>query len=117
VRRNSTLPPWDIIFRTGENYLLYCDCQPLPLFDRSTFIQRLRERESEVLFSLLALALRFNEDGPNHEGQAKIVTDYVEAARALVTKKVMDGLVELSTIQSLCLLSLVDFTGMLLSRI
>jgi hypothetical protein len=117
VTSNSTLPPWGVIFSTGENYLLYCDCQPLPLFDRSTFIQRLREREPEVLFSLLALTLRFNEDGPNHEGQAKIITDYVEAARALVTKKVMDGLVELSTIQSLCLLSLIDFTGMALSPI
>ncbi|KAE9366035.1 hypothetical protein N431DRAFT_495819 [Stipitochalara longipes BDJ] len=107
---HPALPPWDVIFRTGENYLLYCDCQPLPLFDRSIFMQKLKEREPEVLFSLLGLALRFDEDGPNHEGQAKLVKEYVEAARAFVTKKVMEGLVELSTIQSLCLLSLIDFS-------
>lgn len=110
--RTSILPPWDVIFSTSENYLLYCDCQPLPLFDRSTFMQNLKEREPEVLYSLLALALRFNDDGPYREDRAKVIKDYVEAARALVMKKVMDGLVELCTIQSLCLLSLVDFTGM-----
>jgi hypothetical protein len=108
------LPSWDVIFSTGEKYLLCCDCQPLPLFDRSEFMQKLREREPEVILSLLGLALRFNEDGPPHEGQAKLIRDYVEAARVLVTKKVMEGLVELSTIQSLCLLSLIDFTGMAL---
>jgi hypothetical protein len=75
-------------------------------------MQKLKEREPEVLFSLLGLGLRFNEDGPYYEDQAKLIKDYVEAARALVTRKVMDGAVELSTIQSLCLLSLIDFTGM-----
>jgi hypothetical protein len=75
-------------------------------------MQKLKEREPEVLFSLLGLALRFNEDGPYYEDQATPVKDYVEAARALVMKRVMDGAVELSTIQSLCLLSLIDFTGM-----
>jgi len=115
--RNPALPPWDVILSTGKNYLLYCDCQPLPLFDRSTFIQRLKEREPEVLFSLLGLALRFNEDGPYHEGQSTPIQDYVEAARVLVMKKVMNGAVELSTIQSLCLLSLIDFTGMVPFRV
>jgi hypothetical protein len=110
--RNSTLPPWDVILHIGEKYLLYCDCQALPLFDRSTFMRKLKEREPEVLFSLLGLALRFNDDGPYYKAQAKLIKDYVEAARALVMKKVMDGDVELSTIQTLCLLSLIDFTGM-----
>ena len=75
-------------------------------------MQKLKERDPEVLFSLLGLASRFNENVPYREGQAKLVTEYVEVARALVTKKVMEGHVELSTIQSLCLLSLIDFTGM-----
>lgn len=116
-RRNLALPSWDVILSTGKNYLLYCDCQPLPLFDRSTFLQGLKEREPEVLFSLLGLALRFNEDEPYYEGQATPIQDYVEAARVLVMKKVMDGAVELSTIQSLCLLSLIDFTGMVPFRV
>jgi hypothetical protein len=96
---------------------MYCDCQPFPLFNRSTFLQKLKKREPEVLFSILALALRFNEDGPFHQSQTKLVKDYVEAARQILTMRIMDGTVELSTIQSLCLLALIDFTGMALSRV
>jgi hypothetical protein len=77
-------------------------------------MEKLKERDAEVLFSLLGLALRFNEDGPYQEGEAHLMKDYVETARALTMKKVMDGIVEVSTIQSLCLLSLIDFTGMVL---
>jgi hypothetical protein len=107
-----TLPPWDVILSAAENYLLYCDCQPLPLFDRPTFMQKLKERDYEVLFSILGLALRFSQDGSLQEGRAKLVRDYAEAARVIITKKIFDGTVDLSTIQSLCLLSLIDFTGM-----
>ncbi|CAG8978494.1 hypothetical protein HYALB_00005069 [Hymenoscyphus albidus] len=92
----------------AEAYLTYCDCQPLPLFHRSTFLQTLKERGPEVLFSVLALASRFTPLFTNEP-----VTEYVEAARAIISKKVFDGAVALSTIQSLCLLSLVDFTGRL----
>jgi len=79
-------------------------------------MQKLKQREPEVLFSILALVLRFNEDGPFNDGQTRVVKDYVEAARQIITKRVMDGTVELSTIQSLCLLALIDFTGMALLR-
>jgi hypothetical protein len=91
----------------AEAYLLYCDCQPLPLFDRSFFIHTLKDRGEEVLFSLLALALRFT----GFPAEVKDVSRYVEAARTIISQKAFEGKVELSTIQSLCLLSLVDFTG------
>jgi hypothetical protein len=95
----------------AETYLLYCDCQPLPLFHRSTFIQTLKDRDPEVLFALLALTLRFAEDPQLHGNQPSFVRGYVEAARTLISKKIFDGAIELSTIQALCLLSLVDFSG------
>jgi hypothetical protein len=79
-------------------------------------MQKLKQREPEVLFSILALVMRFNEDGAFNDGQTRLVKDYVEAARQTITKRLMDGTVELSTIQSLCLLALIDFTGMALLR-
>lgn len=97
----------------AETYLLYCDCQPLPLFHRSTFTQTIRNRDPEVLFSLLALTLRFTEDAQLCLNQSDLIRGYVEAARTLISKRIFDGAIELSTIQSLCLLSLVHFTGML----
>ncbi|RDL36372.1 C6 transcription factor [Venustampulla echinocandica] len=106
----TRLPSWEVIQTAAETYLLYCDCQPLPLFHRSTFIQTLRSRDGEVIFSLLALAARFLEDPALRASQVSSVHEYMEAARTIVSKKVFDGVVELSTIQTLCLLSLVDFT-------
>jgi hypothetical protein len=96
----------------AETYLLYCDCQPLPLFHRSTFIRNHKDRDPEVLFALLALTLRFIEDPQLYGNQASVVRGYVEAARTLISKKIFDGAVELSTLQALCLLSLVDFSSM-----
>jgi hypothetical protein len=66
-----------------------------------------------VLFSLLALTMRFTEEPQFRENQSDHIRGYVEAARTLISKKIFDGTIELSTIQSLCLLSLVHFTGML----
>ena len=104
----SQLPNWNIIFSAAEAYLLYCDSQPLPLFDRSSFNSNLKDRDAEVLFSILALALRFTD----FSAEVKDASRYVEVARTIISQKIFEGKVELSTIQSLCLLSLVDFTGM-----
>ena len=91
-------------------YLRYCDSQPLPLFHRQSFVETLGDRNPELILSILALALRYTDERvvgrKDHE-----VTGYVEAARKIVSKKVFHGTVELSTIQSLCILALVDFTG------
>ena len=105
----SALPPWDDILAAAELYLLYCDCQPLPLFDRDSFIRTLESRHPEVLLSMLALTSRFSEHAQTRA--TEVVTGHVEAARTLVMQRLSDGPVELSTLQSLCLLSLIDFTS------
>ncbi|RFU31138.1 hypothetical protein B7463_g5214, partial [Scytalidium lignicola] len=107
---NETLPPWDVITETARNYLLYCDCQPLPLFHASTFLQSLKNRRPEILLSILALALRFNE-GFNAHTDIHLLNGYTEDARHIVMKSVTDGDVGLATLQALCLLSLVDFSN------
>ena len=107
----STLPPWKDIVAAAELYLLYCDCQPLPLFNRDSFIVTLETRDPEVLLSMLALASRFSEDPNIRANLAEIAKGYVESARALVNRRLSDGPIELSTLQTLCLLSLVDFTS------
>lgn len=105
----SALPPWEDILAAAELYLLYCDCQPLPLFDRDSFISTLESRDTEVLLSMLALTSRFSEDAQTQA--TEVVTGHVEAARTLVMQRLSDGPIELSTLQSLCLLSLIDFTS------
>jgi hypothetical protein len=106
-----TLPPWEEIIPIAELYLLYCDSQPLPLFHRDGFLASLQTRETELLFAILALASRFSYPYHNSTGPASFVNGYAEVARGLIMKRVSEGPVELSTLQCLCLLSLVDFTS------
>lgn len=94
-----------------ELYLLYCDSQPLPLFDRKTFLATIRKRDPEIILAILALGTRFMSSYTNSEPYMSEISGYAEVARGLVMKRVSEGPVEISTLQCLCLLSLVDFTS------
>lgn len=96
----------------AEAYLTYCDCQPLPLFHSPSFLGSLEDRDPEVVFAVLALASRFSDQPSFREDHEDQVEHLLESARAIVSKRVLRGTVEMSTIQSLCLMSLVDFTSM-----
>lgn len=106
------LPPWEEILPIAELYLLYCDSQPLPLFHRGSFLSSLKTRETELLFAILALGFRFSYAHHTRSDSAILVNGYAEVARGLVMRRVSEGPVELSTLQCLCILSLVDFTSM-----
>jgi hypothetical protein len=75
-------------------------------------MRSLRTRDSEVTFAMLALASRFSYSHSNRTEFTCLVNEYAEVARGLIMKRVSEGPVELSTLQCLCLLSLVDFTSM-----
>ncbi|OGE51462.1 hypothetical protein PENARI_c013G07522 [Penicillium arizonense] len=106
-----TLPPWEEILPIAELYLQYCESQPLPLFHRDSFLRTLQTRDSEIIFAMLALASRFSCSHPNRTEPTSLVNGYAEVSRGLIMKRVSEGPVELSTLQCLCLLSLVDFTN------
>ena len=105
--RFSSLPPRELTNVVAEAYLLYCDCQPLPLFHSVSFIETIHSREKELLTAITALSIRFCQ--PSILGASS--TDFAEESRAIVMGKVVEGTVELSTLQTLCLLSLIDFTS------
>lgn len=106
------LPPWDEIIPLAELYVLYCESQPLPLFHTSSFISSLQTRDIEIIYAVLALSLRFSNSRRDSSSLSEQVNSYAEVARGLVMKRVSEGPVEVSTLQCLCLLSLVDFTSM-----
>jgi hypothetical protein len=112
---STPLPPWEEVIPVAELYLLYCDSQPLPLFYRDSFLSSLQTRETELLFAILALAFRFSYAYHNRADSTSLINGYAEVARGLVMKRVSEGPVELSTLQCLCILSLVDFTSMSLA--
>lgn len=95
---------------------MYCESQPLPLFHRGSFLASLQTREMEIIYAMLALSLRFSDAYPRTRDLTELVNSYAEVARGLVMKRVSEGPVELSTLQCLCLLSLVDFTSKFLIK-
>ncbi|KAE8149022.1 fungal-specific transcription factor domain-containing protein [Aspergillus avenaceus] len=108
----TPLPTWENVLSIAQLYLLYCDSQPLPLFHKETFLSTLGNRDPEVVYAVLALGVRFAEDQYRDANDlASRINGYTEVARGLVMKRISEGPVELSTLQCLCLLSLVDFTN------
>ncbi|GAB1192365.1 hypothetical protein APSETT444_001556 [Aspergillus pseudonomiae] len=79
---------------------------------RDSFLSSLGNRDPEVIYAILALSARFAEDQYRDSNDlAARTSGYTEVARSLVMRRVSEGSVELSTLQCLCLLSLVDFTN------
>jgi hypothetical protein len=108
----TPLPTWEKVLAVAELYLLYCESQPFPLFHRDSFLSSLSTRDPEILYAVLALSIRFSdEDCQGSNDLATLVSGYTEVARGLVMRRVSEGPVELSTLQCLCLLSLIDFTS------
>lgn len=97
----------DAIATISQLYLNYCNCQPLALFTPKAFVETIGMRDPEVVFAILALAVRFS----NTDGVEGLDKRYADEANSLVMKRLLKGPVELSTIQTLCMLSLYDFTS------
>ncbi|KAG2414983.1 hypothetical protein HFD88_006172 [Aspergillus terreus] len=112
VNSLTPLPSWEKVMSIAELYLQYCDAQPLPLFHRDDFLNSLETRDPEVIYAILALTIRFSDEQYKamNELMARI-NGYTEMARGLVMRRISEGPVELSTLQCLCLLSLIDFTN------
>lgn len=109
---NIPFPTWEKVLAIAELYLIYCHSQPLPLFQKEGFLDSLRSRDPEIVYAMLALSIRFSQDESSQTGGfTSLVNGYTEVARGLVMRRVSEGPIELSTLQSLCLLSLVDFAS------
>jgi hypothetical protein len=70
-------------------------------------MQTLHNREPELLFALLALAGRFLRPATSRTS----ADEFLENSRRMVMGRICEGEVELSTLQTLCLLSMIDFTS------
>lgn len=107
---NNDLPPWDKMLEVADLYLKYCDCQPLPLFDPSSFKRTLHNRDPEILYCIFSLAIRFSKDNSGDQDNAHQTTNFPRLARALAMNRITEGRIELSTLQTLCMLSILDQT-------
>ncbi|KAJ9602024.1 hypothetical protein H2200_013384 [Cladophialophora chaetospira] len=111
------LPPWDTVEAYTRLFLKHCNYQPLPLFSED-LLSNLTSRDPELLLALSALASRFERmNYPGHRPAPSQTFDvYATPAKEMIMRRVAHGPVELSTIQTLCLLSLAEFNSRSLQR-
>lgn len=108
--RNSEPSSSAINATAAQLFITYCNYQPLPLFNEDGFVERINGRDRELLLAIQAVSLRFRRR--NGDGETTIDTrECARKSRSLVMDRVGESKIELSTLQSLCLLAMFDFTG------
>ncbi|KAI9040583.1 Zn(II)2Cys6 transcription factor [Aspergillus affinis] len=89
----------------------YVRSLPLPLFHIATFLQSYDSRDAEVQLAIQALGQRFNDRGVADPEVNRQVQDWTESSRRMVMSRLAEGAVELSTLQAMCLLTMIDYTN------
>lgn len=103
-----TMPPRELISECIALYFQYCHKQPLWLFDPESFSNS-TGRPEEIILGISSLALRYSQ---NHirDGQAdQLSRQYAKAAHSLISLRIAQGSVTLSTMQALCLIALSEY--------
>lgn len=88
--------------------MLWIHGQPITLFAEDTFLPSLPSRDPELILALEALVLRY-PPGSLTSQVARQLEGKARESRRMVMDRVTEGRVELSTLQSLCLLNMFDF--------
>ncbi|KOS40395.1 hypothetical protein ACN38_g8752 [Penicillium nordicum] len=95
----------------AELYLTFCNGQPIMLFPNRSSLASLGKRDPELLLTIEALGVRFKTPGVIDQDIQLEIKRKTERACGMVMMRLASGTVELSTIQTLCLLSMLEFTA------
>lgn len=94
----------------GYAYLTWCHAQPVILFQEDVFLDSLGSRDRALLLVVQALGLRFPPRTLTPRKRQRL-SDMAQASRRLAMEAVVNSEVELSTVQTLCLVSMIEFAG------
>lgn len=98
-----------MISNIGSLYLKWCHRQPVELFRSEGFIESLKTRDTELLLALGSLSLRF-PPGTLTATREEQLNGMAHSARDSVMQRLAKGRIEQSTLQTLCLLGIIDMT-------
>ncbi|KAJ5311837.1 hypothetical protein N7476_007697 [Penicillium atrosanguineum] len=102
------MPPKHIVTEGIALYFQYCHKQPLWLFDPEDLAVPENCRK-EVIFGILSLSLCYS-DSPSLEGRTdQMCRQYAEAARSYAMFRIAQGKVNISTLQSFCLIAMAEY--------
>jgi hypothetical protein len=98
----------DYLMRAARLYLAYCNYQPLPLFNPGHFLETFMSRDPCLILVVQAIGLRFDAVSESSESHLQ---NLVGRARSLVMNQITNESLEVSSLQTLCLLALFEFSG------
>ncbi|KAK2612531.1 hypothetical protein QQS21_001469 [Conoideocrella luteorostrata] len=104
----EVLLPRENLLAMGRLYLTWCHAQPISLFNPDTFLQSLTFRDLELVLALQTLSLRYPPSTLTPQTREKLDSMEKEA-RTIVMNCISNSEIELSTLQTLCILSMVEF--------
>jgi len=104
------MPPKHIITEGIALYFQYCHKQPLWLFDPEDLAVPENCR-SEVIFGILSLSLLYSDSLAREGRTDQMCRQYAEAARSYAMLRITQGKVNLSTLQSFCLIAMAEYIG------
>ncbi|KAL3461649.1 hypothetical protein BJX64DRAFT_152259 [Aspergillus heterothallicus] len=107
----TTLPSGSLAWNAVQLFWTYCNFQPLTLFRHPTFPGTADNRDPELLLAIQSLGLRFSGAGISEPEIKRQITNWTEDARRRVATRISEGSIELSTLQTLCILVLIDHTA------
>ena len=99
----------------GRLYLTWCHWQPIALFNSETFLESLTFRDLELILALQSMSLRYPPSTLTPQTRERLSSMAREARRA-VMYRIASAEAELSTLQTLCILSMVEFAGNIFQR-
>ncbi|CAH0003920.1 unnamed protein product [Clonostachys byssicola] len=96
------------LLQAGQFYRIWCHNQPLCLFRNENFLDSLRHRDKELCLAIKLLGNRFSPGQMTPEKREALNT-LSHTCRKLVADRIHRGKIRLSTLQTLCLLSITSF--------
>ncbi|VUC24980.1 unnamed protein product [Clonostachys rosea] len=94
----------------GEIYLQWCHDQPISLFRKDGFLGTLESRDQELQLAICIFTARFPPGNFTDEKRQEVAST-VKSCRKLVTDRIANRTVRLSTLQCLCIFSMIGFAG------
>ncbi|KAF5261924.1 hypothetical protein FOXYS1_7370 [Fusarium oxysporum] len=97
------------LLRAGQLYQTWCHNQPVHMFRQEDFLDTLKHRDTELQLAVKMLTYRFPPRQISADKNATLCL-LSASCRKLVTDRFYDGKIRLSTLQTLCLLSMISFS-------
>lgn len=104
----TELPPSHILSGLAHLYIKQFEGQPLPLFVADVLCNNPIAYNQEVLYAIVGLTMQFSDEASTHLSDIPSAAQYITSSRNIVLGKLGYGMVDLGTLQAICLLAYED---------